>query len=116
MHDEGIWPGAALRLALRAISGSLAERGRPRECENVEVEFAGLVLPGVLSRSGRDKEARRQGGEEQRTHEPDHGRPLPRLHREGSLAKSREQDKNKKERKRTDPRRALKASPFCTPD
>src|SRR5436853_5241287 len=99
MHDEGIWPGAALRLALRAISGRLAERGRPRECENVEVEFTGLVLPRVLSRSDRDKEARRQGGEKQRTHKPDHGSPLPRLHREGSLAKAKEQDKNKIERK-----------------
>src|SRR6516162_4474879 len=83
VHDEGIGPRAALLLRRRAsLAGGFAERRRPREREDVEVELSGLILAAILRRrdiGDSNREPHRHRGQRHATDAPDH-RTLPSTH------------------------------------
>ena len=51
VDHERVRPLAAFGLPLRPVAGSVAERGRPRQRKNVEIELPGLVLARLLGRN-----------------------------------------------------------------
>src|SRR5262249_39420579 len=76
VHHERVGPHAALLLRRRAtLAGGLAERRRPGERQQVEVELSGLILAAILRRRDIDpnREPQRHRGKRHATDTPNHG-------------------------------------------